>query len=99
MSDTKNMAQSQSHAANSIDSIQRAPSSQQKDTAVAVVNAAGDEGSSVVPADKVDDRKKGFLAYFKTKEFYITLALGCVFPGYFAHSARDRAYFLWQWQR
>ncbi|EPS34689.1 hypothetical protein PDE_09653 [Penicillium oxalicum 114-2] len=70
------MAQSQSHAANSIDSIQRAPSSQQKDTAVAVVNAAGDEGSSVVPADKVDDRKKGFLAYFKTKEFYITLALG-----------------------
>lgn len=27
-------------------------------------------------ADLVDEQKKGWLAYFKTKEFYITLALG-----------------------
>lgn len=27
-------------------------------------------------ADLIDEQKKGWLAYFKTKEFYITLALG-----------------------
>jgi solute carrier family 35 protein F1/2 len=30
---------------------------------------------AVQPADLVD-QKKGFFGYFKTKEFYITLALG-----------------------
>ena len=28
--------------------------------------------------DQLDTQKKGFLAYFTTKEFYITLILGCV---------------------
>lgn len=27
-------------------------------------------------ADQIDQEKKGFFAYFKTKEFYITLILG-----------------------
>jgi solute carrier family 35 protein F1/2 len=52
-------------------------SSQPKDASVAVVNpAVGEEETPVVLADKVDEEKKGFLAYFKTKEFYIVLFLG-----------------------
>lgn len=40
----------------------------------------GDEEDGETPAagDRVDEQKKGFLAYFKTKEFYITLVLGWV---------------------
>jgi solute carrier family 35 protein F1/2 len=59
------------------DSIDRVSSSSQpKDASVAVVNPAAGEESPIVLADKVDEEKKGFLAYFKTKEFYITLFLG-----------------------
>ncbi|KAJ5461866.1 solute carrier family 35 member [Penicillium daleae] len=59
------------------DSIDRVSSSSQpKDASVAVVNHAAGEESPIVLADKVDEEEKGFLAYFKTKEFYITLFLG-----------------------
>jgi solute carrier family 35 protein F1/2 len=72
MSDSKDQVTVQ--AADSIDRV--SSSSQPKDASVAVVNSAASEGSPVVLADKVDEEKKGFLAYFKTKEFYIVLALG-----------------------
>ena len=59
------------------DSIDRVSSSSQpKDASVAVVNPAAGDETPVVLADKIDEEKKGFLAYFKTKEFYITLFLG-----------------------
>jgi solute carrier family 35 protein F1/2 len=35
-----------------------------------------EESGSDVHADRVERKEKGFLAYFKTKEFYITLVLG-----------------------
>lgn len=55
-----------------------ANSSPPKVASVAVVQtqSAAEETEPAAPADKVDNEKKGFLAYFKTKEFYITLALG-----------------------
>ncbi|KAE8148581.1 hypothetical protein BDV25DRAFT_15794 [Aspergillus avenaceus] len=34
------------------------------------------DSGSEAPADQIDKQKKGFLAYFKTKEFYIILILG-----------------------
>jgi solute carrier family 35 protein F1/2 len=37
-----------------------------------------DSSSEAAPADQLDNKKKGFLAYFKTKEFYIILILGQV---------------------
>ncbi|KAJ5177133.1 solute carrier family 35 member [Penicillium canariense] len=55
------------------DTINQA-SSQSKADSVAVMNPAA--GETAAPADKVDEEKKGYLAYFKTKEFYITLILG-----------------------
>lgn len=40
-------------------------------------SGSGDgEGGPPAAGDQVDEQKKGFLAYFKTKEFYITLLLG-----------------------
>ncbi|KAJ5104827.1 hypothetical protein NUU61_002174 [Penicillium alfredii] len=53
----------------------RSSQSQSQDASVAVVQTSTPEDSEV-PADQIDEEKKGFLAYFKTKEFYITLALG-----------------------
>ncbi|KAF9894074.1 hypothetical protein FE257_009047 [Aspergillus nanangensis] len=35
-----------------------------------------DSASEEVPADQLDKKKSGFLAYFRTKEFYIILVLG-----------------------
>lgn len=70
MSDSKDPVTVQT--ADSIDRV--SSSSQPKDASVAVVNPA--EETPVVLADKVDEEKKGFLAYFQTKEFYITLFLG-----------------------
>ncbi|CAL5871956.1 uncharacterized protein PFLUO_LOCUS6213 [Penicillium psychrofluorescens] len=45
---------------------------------VAVVSQSPTHSSEeqLPAADLVDEQKKGWLAYFKTKEFYITLALG-----------------------
>ncbi|KAL4885789.1 hypothetical protein BJY04DRAFT_179198 [Aspergillus karnatakaensis] len=37
---------------------------------------SGGDSSPETAADQVDSEKKGFFAYFKTKEFYITLLLG-----------------------
>lgn len=39
-------------------------------------SGGGGEGGLPAAGDQVDEQKKGFLAYFKTKEFYITLVLG-----------------------
>jgi solute carrier family 35 protein F1/2 len=48
-----------------------------KDAAVAVAQSSSrQESRAEQPADQVDEQKKGFLAYFKTKEFYITVILG-----------------------
>jgi solute carrier family 35 protein F1/2 len=72
MSDSKDPATVQT--ADSIDRV--SSSSQPKDASVAIVNSATAEETPVLLADKVDEEKKGFLAYFKTKEFYIVLVLG-----------------------
>lgn len=67
-----------------------APSSQtppkKQDAPVVVTTETGEtsepreveEEDEETPAagDRVDEQKKGILAYFKTKEFYITLVLG-----------------------
>lgn len=47
-----------------------------KDPALGVAESSSREEHSEQPADQVDEQKKGFLAYFKTKEFYITVILG-----------------------
>lgn len=64
-------------AVQATDDIVDSPSSP-KDASVAVVQSttAEDEPDSRAPADQVDEEKKGFLAFFKTKEFYIILILG-----------------------
>lgn len=48
---------------------------QDASTAVLKTQPTG-ETEHAAPADVVDEGKKGLFAYFKTKEFYITLALG-----------------------
>lgn len=52
------------------------PSPQSKGTSDILVQSHSAGSEHVAPADVVDEEKKGFFAYFKTKEFYITLALG-----------------------
>ncbi|GAD97386.1 DUF914 domain membrane protein [Paecilomyces variotii No. 5] len=42
----------------------------------AAANGNGQDGSEVPVADIIDTKKKGFLSYFTTKEFYIILILG-----------------------
>jgi solute carrier family 35 protein F1/2 len=37
---------------------------------------SGGDSSHEAAADQIEQEKKGFFAYFKTKEFYITLILG-----------------------
>ncbi|KAJ5573505.1 solute carrier family 35 member [Penicillium hispanicum] len=70
MSDSKDQVTVQeAHPANSSSSLPK------DDAAVAVVQSPTAE-HSVAPADQIDQEKKGFLAYFKTKEFYIVLILG-----------------------
>lgn len=47
------------------------------------------EEDSELPADQIDQQKKGFLAYFQTKEFYITLVLGWVLDWDSVYSVSD----------
>jgi solute carrier family 35 protein F1/2 len=52
-----------------------------KDSAITVVqsdSAVQTEEDGQMPADKVDESKKGFFAFLKTKEFYIIVVLGYV---------------------
>lgn len=64
----------------------QSPPPAKQDASVVVTTASAQEasgsgsGEGETPAvgDQVDEQKKGFLAYFKTKEFYITLVLGWV---------------------
>jgi solute carrier family 35 protein F1/2 len=70
MSDSKNQVAVQATASNA-----DFTSSSPKDTAEVVVQTQRDE-EALAPADQVDTQKKGFFAYFKTKEFYIVLLLG-----------------------
>lgn len=53
-------------------------STQGKDGAVEVVQkpVADAESEARAPADVVEDEKKGFFAFLKTKEFWIILFLG-----------------------
>lgn len=58
-----------------------------KDSAVTVVQSSPNvqtenEDEPSAPADKLDEQKKGFFAFLKTKEFYIILALGYLFAKY-----------------
>lgn len=64
----------------------QSPPPTKKDASVVVTTASAQEasgsgsgsgeGEAPTTGDQVDEQKKGFLAYFKTKEFYITLVLG-----------------------
>lgn len=52
-----------------------------RDSAVTVVQSSSvvqteNEHEPETAADKVDEQKKGFFAFLKTKEFYIILVLG-----------------------
>ena len=47
-----------------------------KDPSVAIMKNPTAEDTSVAPADQIENQKQGFFAFFKTKEFYIILALG-----------------------
>lgn len=54
-----------------------------KDSAITVVqsrSAVQTEEDGQMPADKVDEQKKGFFAFLKTKEFYIIVVLGYALP-------------------
>lgn len=77
MSDTKPEPVVQ---ASSTDPNNISDSSQSKqDPPVEVTTAPQEEDSeNETPADQVEGKKKGFWAYFRTKEFYITLLLGWV---------------------
>jgi solute carrier family 35 protein F1/2 len=69
MSDSKNLSTVEAYAANS--------NGESPSSAVAVnATASGEDYGHETPADQIDQKKKGFLAYFHTKEFYITLLLG-----------------------
>lgn len=50
------------------------------------VTEPGQDGGEGTTGDQVDTQKKGFLAYFKTREFYITLVLG------YAHHSKCMMY-------
>lgn len=71
MSDSKDQVAVQATASNT-DSTSSLP----KDTAEVVVQRPVGDEEALAPADQVDTKKKGFFAYFKTKEFYIVLLLG-----------------------
>ncbi|CEN61313.1 Putative DUF914 domain membrane protein [Aspergillus calidoustus] len=69
MSDSKNQSTVEAYAANS--------NGESPSSAVAVnATASGEDSGHETAADQIDQKKKGFLAYFHTKEFYITLLLG-----------------------
>lgn len=48
----------------------------QNDPVTVNENTQEDDSGSEAVADRIDTQKKGFWAYFTTKEFYITLILG-----------------------
>lgn len=54
------------------------PSQSKQDVPVAVTTAPQEDSENENPADQIDGKKTGFWAYFRTKEFYITLLLGWV---------------------
>lgn len=73
--DTKDQVTVQATTAEATEVISQ--SSLPKDPSVAVIkNPTAEDASSVEPADQIENEKQGFWAFFKTKEFYIILALG-----------------------
>ncbi|KAJ5223446.1 solute carrier family 35 member [Penicillium chermesinum] len=71
MSDLRDLPGHQNGSGDNIESTQR------KNGIVEVVQNPGDaESQAQAPADEVDNEKKGFFAFFKTKEFWIILFLG-----------------------
>lgn len=71
MSDSKDQIAVQATASNATST----PSLAKDATEVVVQTPAADEEAQA-PVDEVVTKKKGFFAYFKTKEFYIVLLLG-----------------------
>ncbi|KAB8272624.1 hypothetical protein BDV30DRAFT_211714 [Aspergillus minisclerotigenes] len=77
MSDVKDQITVQASAATPHDNSSLAQFPKDDTSAGAGANAREvDSASEEVPADQIDKKKKGFLAYFTTKEFYIILILG-----------------------
>ncbi|KAJ5388601.1 solute carrier family 35 member [Penicillium cosmopolitanum] len=74
-SDTKDQVTVQAATTEATEVISQ--SSLPKDPSVAIMkNPTEEDASSVDPADQIENEKQGFWAFFKTKEFYIILALG-----------------------
>jgi solute carrier family 35 protein F1/2 len=48
----------------------------QNDPVIVNENTREEDSGSEAVADRIDTQKRGFWAYFTTKEFYITLILG-----------------------
>ncbi|PLN75183.1 putative membrane protein [Aspergillus taichungensis] len=80
MSDSKDQVTTHTASVGVTTANSPAETSKQQTTVIPTVNpAVGDDEESVsevAPADQLDQKKTGFLAYFKTKEFYIVLSLG-----------------------
>lgn len=77
MSDVKDQITVQASAATPHDNSSLAQFPKDDTSAGAGANAREvDSASEEAPADLIDKKKKGFLAYFTTKEFYIILILG-----------------------
>ncbi|PKX97043.1 DUF914 domain membrane protein [Aspergillus novofumigatus IBT 16806] len=79
MSDTKHPVgvQTSSAAPDAVTSPYFEPP-KQNDPVTVNENTREDDSGSEAVADRIDTQKKGFWAYFTTKEFYITLILGQV---------------------
>jgi solute carrier family 35 protein F1/2 len=77
MSDTKHPVgvQISSAAPDAVTSLYFEPP-KQNDPVTVNENTREDDSGSEAVADRIDTQKKGFWAYFTTKEFYITLILG-----------------------
>lgn len=77
MSDTKYPVGVQtSSAAHDAITPQYVEPPKQSDPVTVNLNTPEDDSGSEALADRIDKQKKGFWAYFTTKEFYITLILG-----------------------
>ncbi|KAL4973921.1 hypothetical protein BDW66DRAFT_153406 [Aspergillus desertorum] len=61
-------------------SVQTTAAEHYGDVPSSVVSAdahpAEESSAPEIPADQIDEQNKGFFAYFRTKEFYVTLLLG-----------------------
>ena len=75
MSDTKDKVAVQTSVSPN-DNVSSSESAKQHTSVTVDANTPDADPGSEVPADQLDQQKKGRFAYFRTKEFYIILVLG-----------------------